>query len=250
MSSAGFEFIDVYLGATLIGLNDPRGSSTPATHWVACNTALAGWEGVATELVTTAGNWSRMQVRIWLSGALARPFLLRPVQGLRNRQEASALAVQLAAEATGLAGPCTVWLDGWRCDEACAAVAMEHKLRNEIELVARRRRVRITRLQPWWAGVLDHATRSAMSCRLLSVADSDSLTIVSGDAGQIDLLGSYVPVPSSDQVEAILTRRALSDDVKPGEIRRVELERSPGAPTPAMASSPRAPFIKWIGPSA
>jgi hypothetical protein len=92
VSWAGPETWELYLGA---GTLARRG---PVAEWVGhADPALALREALAQ--VGEGSRWRRRRrVRIWLSSALARPFLLPPVSGLGNAREVQALAKGLAAE--------------------------------------------------------------------------------------------------------------------------------------------------------
>src|SRR5688500_3527851 len=128
---AASKVLDVYLGVSHGG--------------VACGLRRLMWQPHATleaglgalfECVSgqrPSGWRGRAAARIWLSGALARPFLCGPVEGLKRWAEVEAFATAMAPDLTGLAGPCVVHVDEWPKPDAVLAVATGAATREVIE---------------------------------------------------------------------------------------------------------------------
>lgn len=248
MWSAGFDVAHVYLGQSLVGFRRRDGEPGEDESWMPCESVLRGWESVAEVLSDARGtSLRRMGVYLWLSGGLARPYMFGPVHGLQRSAEATEIARSLAPESTGLEGPCVAWLDAWQPARTCAAVAMQRALRDEIENVAKRHRIRLKCLRPWWAAVLDAvAAPKEPACQLLAVEDSDALTILAGNDGELDSAATYSPAPPRGEMEAVLTRRRLGAGVETQRVVKARLLQ--GANDVAANLRPiglRAPFAMW-----
>jgi hypothetical protein len=158
-------------------------------------------------------------LRIWLSGGLARPFLVGPVAGLRRWHEAMALASAAAPEATGLTGSCRTVLEGWPGDRAALAIAVPTPLLERIDQEARRLRQSVQSIRPWWCRMVESASAPAAAGETLAIEDSDALTILREQAGQFVLARTYSPRPSADQVASVVVRTALAEGVEESEVR-------------------------------
>ena len=210
---AGSDTSEVYLGRTAAAVWT-LGSSDAGPQWLSAESAQQGWGQAVEVLAQAEPRKRRRRVAVWLSGALARPFMFRPVQGLRRWSEALQVAAGLAPDATGLNGPCEVWLDDWIPDRPCIAVAVERELRDAIEAAARNSRVRLTALGPWWVAALnDSVQKHPESANLVAINEPDALTVVSGRGGRFDSAASFAPRPEPNQIEALLTRTLLSADL-------------------------------------
>lgn len=244
MWSAGSECAHVYVGQSIAGGLRRADGQSRSVRWSPTSSPLQGWEEAVDWLSQPlpAGAAVR-RARVWLSGSLARPFMFGPVEGLRHEREAIDLAHSLAPEATGMAGPCLVWLDSWLPGGSCVAIAIERELRDAIESFAKKRHLRLASLRPWWAGVLDESVGSPDPCQMLAIEDTDSLTVISG-RGKVDSIGTYLPPPPATERAAILARRSLSQVVPAEQVRYARLEVADEAPGDAESLQP-TPFLRW-----
>ncbi len=143
-----------------------------------------------------------------MSGGLARPFLVGPVDGLRTWSEALALATATAPGVTDLDGPCTTHLEDWPGDRAALATAVSQTVLDEMYAAARAARVKLVSIRPWWARVATDSLPEQGG--VVAIRDSDALTVIGMSAGRPDLASTYSPLPELDQMRASLRRAALS----------------------------------------
>jgi len=219
VSSVMPEPIDVYVGAheTWVSMRDKRGRRTEHMD------PLAGATETLKQLGTGNRSWRRPRIRIWLSGSLARPFVVGPVAGLRGEADSLALARSLVQERTGLTEPVSVWLDGSPARRAVLAVASEARLIEGLTAASRQYKVKIVSMRPWWTWAQQDLLRAHPSTNLLFVEDTDAATLlVAQGAGWRNAM-TYDPVPSPDDVEALLERHALITEEAMVDIRRVAL---------------------------
>ena len=83
------------------------------------------------------------QVCVWLSGALARPFMFGPVAGLRGWREAHRAAEAAASAAGEFDGPCTVFLEGDPGLQTVLATAVARDTFDSVYEIATSLRVRV-----------------------------------------------------------------------------------------------------------
>lgn len=206
----------VYLGLNSAGVWGGPGAPTESARWVPCISPLDGW-AQACRLLAEKGTGVR-RTRLWLSGALVRPFVLQSIEGLRNATEAFRLATAVAPERTGLDGTCAVWMDRWRPGEATACAAMNQELRNEIEASCAPHRRILSGLGPWWVMALRSVLADeSRSTRLVAIDDTDAVTILCGRGGEFTSAMSVLPKPDHTQIRPMVARMASSEDIAPGE---------------------------------
>lgn len=158
----------------------------------------------------------RRRTTVWLSGALARPFLVEPVSGLASREELVQVAQAQAAEATGLSDPCTVWLDGrWSPETGGLAAAVETGVLSALQDWGRLHRTPLSAVRPWWNLPLNDrlgAGRStAGQAALVSLQDEEALMVFGQDAGGVLRCASaYWPLPETDARVALMKRHGWS----------------------------------------
>jgi hypothetical protein len=156
--------------------------------------------------------WSalgRTPVAVWLSGALARPFVFKPVLGLRTRQEARQAAAVLAPQACGLDGPCAVWLDRQAALDAPAlGVAVEQSVLDRLEAAIEAHGLRMAHIRPAWA-VLDGA-HEVPDDHLWSVSERDSVTMLVRRSGQWAFAATYAPAIDEDTAAGVRQRLQAS----------------------------------------
>ena len=159
------ELVDVYLSPTCIGF---ASGSVSVTSWIETQDLDDGMARLA-QALSQAPLQSCGRVRVWLASALARPLMLSPTSGARNRQEAKSLATMLAPDATGFDEPVRVWANAWRANRGGLAVVMSDRIWAALHHAAdqardKRRQGRHTEVarslelvsvRPWWNQVLD-----------------------------------------------------------------------------------------------
>ena len=221
MSWAGSEVAQVYLGRQTAGVVDPLASASAGPIWMAGDSVEDCWRRAIESLVPA--KWRKRRIDLVLSGALARPFMMSPVAGLRSWREAEQVAASLASDATGLAGPCEVWLGDWSPDRASLVVAIDISARQLIEAAARELGVRLAGLRPWWATALRQASQRMPVTRLLAAEDTDALTILTGEDEGFGTATTYAPCPHPDQIGALFARLGLASGVEPDRAVRATL---------------------------
>ena len=235
---AGSEASQIYLSQTRAGVWLKSG--TDQVHWLPATSAQDGWrQGI--ELLRHGGKPKRQRLTVWLSGALARPFVLESVQGLRKRSEAFQVAMGLASETTGLPGPCEIWLDHWVLDKPCIAVAIAQELREAIESSAREEKLHLTAIRPWWGAALNAAVKiQGAAPGLLAVEEADALTVLSGGADVLSGAATYSPRPDPAQTSGLLTRALMASSMKPAISCRATLIDAPLPTADAESTARRA----------
>jgi hypothetical protein len=189
--------------------------------------ALAGW---AREIAAARGaRWRRARVDLWLSGGLVRPFVCGPVAGLAGWREAESVAAAMAPDATGLASPCVVMLEGWPGDGTLVS-AMARALADAIAAPGGRQGAVAWRsVRPRWAAALDAALRRRPGLRLFGFVEDDALTMVGGPApgaggAPFDQAASHAPAPDDDRMDALWQRTLLGRDLLPEDACLLRLE--------------------------
>lgn len=234
---AGSEQVDVFLGRTRVGLQRP---GKPA-RWEQGVSADDLWN-VARDAIRADG---RASVRVWLGGALARPFILPVMEGLAGIRDARAIAATRAAEETGLAGPCSVSIDAWQPDVPTVCVAIEEDLHHRIEHTGSKE-VRVIGIRPWWSAVLCDAGTDAGSLAVLTVDDGESLVTLAGAGDAITVASSYTPAPEGGQRTAMVQRILSGVSAGAGAQRHARL--APLQEVPPVPSHSRCPFAPlWDG---
>lgn len=229
MSWAGSEPWDMFLGVAGSGL--ARRGDPPI--WKDHTDPVHALGERFDELRQQRGAWRRPRARIWLSGALARPFLLEPLAGLSGTREVLAVAEARAPEATGLPSPCMVWLERATADQPRLAVAYARDLNAAVLDAARHSKVRLATLRPWWALALGEALAHKPDTGLFAAEDGDSITLLSACADTWLTADTYVPKPEAEQAEAIITRRAFAAGLPSDAVwrARLNMELRPDVPT-------------------
>lgn len=221
MSLVGLEPVDVYLGVSEGGIS----VKSEPVEWIAYDNVESGLPALFTKVGAMPREfWQRrVPVCVWLSGALARPFLFGPVNGVQTWEEVIAVAEAAAPDASGVDGPCAVQVEAWPDKSPTLATAMGKALLDAIELAATEHRLNIRSLRPWWAAALNHVVSTNASPRLACINDRDSMILFGGTKGQFDTVNAYVPTMSPDQTEKLLSRLALVIGTSLKEVPRVAL---------------------------
>lgn len=213
----GSEPVDVYLGLADGGF--AVGGQPVA--WAAHGDA-AQWFAEARKHLRS--RWRKPRVRVWLSGALARPFVWGPVQGLASWQEVELAAQNAAPDATGLAGPCVVSVDEWPASPVLV-VAVEANTCAGIIDGARRAGVHVQSIRPWWAGALDRRLLAEPSTPVFAASDTDALTVLTTSDDGWQAAHSVLPLPGAGQAEPLLDRLLLGVDLERSAMRHARLVR-------------------------
>lgn len=150
---------------------------------------------------------------VWLSGALARPFLFGPVSGLRGWAEGHEAAQSMAAQACGFDGPCRVVLESDPSAQAVLATAVQEETLRSIYSVAAALRLRVKSIRPAWAEAIDAAPSASKGARLLVCRDVDSLTLLGLQGDRYELASTYAPHPGAAEIDGLLQRLRLSRDL-------------------------------------
>lgn len=225
MSWAGSDVSTLYLGTSIAGLWTP-GS---APMWIQGNPQMAAASLVDEALSTMSPQrrtWlrPRPKLRVLLSGALARPFVVESTPGLANASEALALASGIAPEAAGIDGPVAVWLSALPKCEAALAVAVPSSLVDALADAAKIAGFRLASIRPWWARALDRALEAEPGLRALAVVEPDAATLlVSADDLWVTGI-AYHPRPLEEHVEGVLRRKLFETGVEAADLCRVGVD--------------------------
>ncbi len=219
MWSVGSKALDVYLGtrALVIGRGVELLHSAGVTEFEEALEALKAW----LEAFTPG-----QKLRVWLSGALCRPFIVPAVDGVSTRDELNRVALALAPQQTGLVGACRVWVDVGPRGTPLAAVAVPQDVIDRLyaTLAAAKGRRVVVSIRPWWSEVLRHVLAQRPATPAISVQDCDSLTFLVGSGGRFESVATYSPITDHETARSALARALLSADIGPGEEVRCRLE--------------------------
>lgn len=209
MSWVGSEVADLYLGSGAVALARPGQAVQWAEHDDAAGSLRASFQELAG---SKRHRWFRPTVRMWLSAALARPFLLQPLGGLKGRSESEAMAEATAPEATGFDEPCAVWLAAVPRQQPTVAVAMPVALRQASADMASELGVKLHSLRPWWSRALDEHLQSAPdAAEPFAASDTDGLILLaSAGDGTWALAEAFTPSPAPDQRHGLVARRLFA----------------------------------------
>lgn len=150
-------------------------------------------------------------MQVWLSGALARPFVFGPIAGLKGWREAHDAAAAAAPTACGLQGPCASALEADPSAGPALAIAVELWLLDSIRAAASARRLRIASIRPAWARATEsHGQGSDASDSMLCCREPAALTVLASRAGTWTFAATYAPAPSAEEQERLLHRLQAS----------------------------------------
>jgi hypothetical protein len=174
---------------------------------------------------------------VWLSGALARPFLFGPVRGLRSWNETNEAAESVAREAFGIDGPWHVVLENDPSSHCVLGTAVLQATIDEIYRTATALRLDVRSTRPAWAEAIDAMPAAMAGATLLSFRDADSLTLLGMRRDEFDLASTYMPCPGADEIESLLRRLHLSRDLAPQAMHNASINTAAnGAPTFAWSA--------------
>jgi hypothetical protein len=173
--------------------------------------AGANIEALMDGLAARTRAWWRTPVQVWLSGALARPFVFGPVAGLKGWREAHDATAAAASIACGLQGPCSAVLEADPSVGPALAIAVELAVLDNIHAAAGARHLRIASIRPAWARATESRGRgggagdSMMCCR-----EPAALTVMASRAGNWTFAATYAPAPSAEEQERLMHRLQAS----------------------------------------
>jgi len=218
----GSKPVDVFLGESVLGL----AASGERPHWESTDSAREAWRRTSGFLAATPTRRRRSRpIRVWLSGHLARPFLVSPIRGLKRRGEAIQVAQSIAESATGLSGPLRVWLDVWQDGQPCLGIAVEQSLVDLIEAQDEAVAYRLESIAPWWAGAINVCRLTTHQSAWCAVDDGEAVTLIGEVKGSLSHATNCGRL-SNEELDSLVARaRFMKGDV--GEAIVVSLERDP-----------------------
>lgn len=156
------------------------------------------------------------RVRVWLGGALCRPFLV-PVMPVLPRDQAHAALQAVAAERTGLSRDCQVWCEAAASDPGgTVGAALDRAVFDGVMAALAAGRSQCLSLRPWWCEALSHALRAEPGATAVAVLDCSALTFLSGAEGTFTQVATASPMLDPAAAQSAL-RRYLSGAGVAGE---------------------------------
>lgn len=180
------------------------------------------------------------QVCVWLSGALARPFMFGPVAGLRGWREAHMAAQAAASAADEFDGPCTVSLEDDPGQQTVLATAVARDTLDSIYEIATSLRVRVRSIRPAWAHAIDTAPDAHARATMLVCRDPDALTVLAMKGDSYVFAATHMPCPDEAQAGALIRRLRLSLNQQDDAIAAVVVGTPEGRTAVAWRGNPAA----------
>jgi hypothetical protein len=170
---AASRVVEAYLGTTRLGIRPPRAP----VAWFEVSSAEAAVDRLERTLLEDEVVRGK-RLRVWLSAALARPFIVPMDSGAQSDDEARAVAEASVIDETGMSESCAVWLDAWRKDRDALAVAVPAAVLRQIRAACGRTKVRLSSVKPWWTLAVDAAANAAnvSDVVLWSLREDDGMT--------------------------------------------------------------------------
>lgn len=229
--------VDVYVGTLAVALDDggDRILAFEVGSFAAALEQLRVW---------CQERAVRTRLRVWLSGGLARPFVLPQVVGVKGTVEVRQIAHSLVEQSTGLAGECAVWVDA----KLPIAIAVQDAT---LELLTAAcvdapRPHKIVSIRPWWSGVLRWVLNQDSRSAALAVQDCDSLTVLAGRDEGFEVATTLSPVTDTETADAALVRQVLATGIADSEWRMARLlprRAQGGRRHDGLALSP---WVEWV----
>lgn len=194
-------------------------------------------------LAATRRAWRPRPLHVWLSGALARPFVFGPVAGLKGWREAHEAAAAAAPMTCGLQGPCAAVLEADPSAQPALGTAVEVSLLDSIHGAARARGLRVVSIRPAWANATESPGRvGSASDQMLCCREPTALTVMALRAGRWTFAATYTPSPSAGEEERLLNRLQASLGIGAGCVALAAIEAN---------DKNMPPLVHWSGsPSA
>lgn len=240
MSSVGSRTLDVYVAEGHAGLSQGR----EVLLWQPCHDLLSGIEMALEAAINIPDRRriGRVAVNFWLSGKLARPFMLEPVQGIKRWQEVMTMATACAAQATGLEGSCIVDVNEWTGSRPAIATAVQERIRDSVHELAAERRLHVRAIRPWWQAAANESGGRMASIRLSALTDTESSVILESDGERFCVAALYVPALDEQQADNLLRRLAFSSNQDGAALASIRIRghgsHEGGPPFGMLARSP------------
>lgn len=220
MWSVGSEPVHAYLGTRRVMVSGAAGMQSQAVNGLA-----EALDALRTQMQDLG---KRSRLRLWLSGGLCRPFILDALPGLVSRDEVHRVAAATAAQRTGLAAPCRLWIEPRPGMGDRVVVAMSEQVYGQLNDIFREAGHAALSVRPWWAELLPGAVaKTADAATCLAVRDCDSVTLLFGVGAEVALASTYAPVADDGSAKAIVARTLVSSGLADAQVRFVRLVNSP-----------------------
>ncbi|WP_431045620.1 hypothetical protein [Roseateles sp. L2-2] len=158
-------------------------------------------------------------LRVTVSGAVCRPFLLPEVAGVTEAADWLAIAASMVEDRAGLPPGSPVWLDGGQASPRMA-VAIDAAWHHALVALGGRS---LASVRPWWALAIEStSTGNAATATGLAVADSDELVLLIADGDTYRVAQTY-PL-DGESASAVLNRALVTHDVPAGGIELIEFD--------------------------
>jgi hypothetical protein len=159
-------------------------------------------------------------LRVTVSGALSRPFLLPEVAGVAGEADWMAIATSMVEDRAGLPAGSTVWLDGGQSSPRMA-VAIDAAWEEALVALGGRR---LLSVRPWWALAIEASGGivSPGDVSGLAVADSDELVLLITQGDTYRVAQTY-PL-DGESATAVLNRALVSHDAPASGIELIEFD--------------------------
>jgi hypothetical protein len=168
--------------------------------------------------------FDRKAVNVWLSGALARPFVVEPVDGLRSTAEARAFAQAAAPAATGLAAPCAVQLEAMPVRRAVIATAVERCVLDALLGALRQRKVVARSIRPAWASAVKDRLRQQPQAQMVCFIEPSGATLLAGEGPSLAMTVAHA---DAAQVNALMRRVCVGQGISVdcAAVTRLDMQR-------------------------
>lgn len=171
-------------------------------------------------------------LRITVSGAVCRPFLLPEVAGVAGESDWMAIATSMVEDRAGLPAGSPVWLDNGQSSPRMA-VAIDAPWQRELLALSGRA---LESMRPWWAVAIESVGTDVSG---LAVADSDELVLLIAEGDTYRVAQTY-PL-DGESASAVLNRALVTHDVPADGIELIEFN---GGALPGQQAGDALPFRK------
>lgn len=234
MWSVGSKRLDVYLGRhTFMAEGDGHVHSETVDNLHEATETLKGW---------LDENPGRYVTHLWLSGSLARPFVVPATTGAKNSDERSAALKLLGVEATGLSidlgSACSVEVSG------NLGVVVENSTLDAILAALHPHRPKS--IQPWWIAALNACVEANPAWDLIGIHDCDSLTVLQGDTQTYFMANTITPLTSKVAAIQAWDRSLMALERESASSAFLSLDPQQSASTESQAGAFKVPFATLV----